>query len=201
MTENIYEEHQSKGLLSRPYLFELVEAGVIENSLPEHMNQTSIDITLGDTIMREVHPDNMGTVVAEFRDLHEVSLRGRDPLNMTKVTVPDNGIVLAPGEFILACSEQIFNLPLDITAQYALKSSMARIGLEHLNAGFCDPGWYGSALTLELKNVTRFHKILLHKGDRIGQMLFFHHYPVDEAHSYAKMGRYNGDKTVAGVKL
>jgi dCTP deaminase len=114
--------------------------------------------------------------------------------------VQSAGIIMQSNDFILAQSIEVFNLPEDISAQYRLKSSMARIGLEHLNAGHCDAGWNGSVLTLELKNVTRYHAIHLKAGDPIGQMVFWRHEPVPADKSYAARGRYNGDMTVAGVR-
>jgi dCTP deaminase len=108
---------------------------------------------------------------------------------------------LAPGNFVLAHTQQIFNLPDYISAEYKLKSSMARIGLEHLNAGWCDPGWHGSSLTLELKNMLQNHTIVLQPGDRIGQVVFFKHDRVRRDKSYATVGRYNGDRYASGIKL
>jgi dCTP deaminase len=112
----------------------------------------------------------------------------------------NTGYLIAPDEFILAQSREIFNLPDHISAEYKLKSSMARIGLDHLNAGWCDAGWNGSVLTLELKNLTRYHEILIQEGDAIGQMILFSHTPVPPSRSYAVRGRYNGDKQVSGAK-
>ena len=77
---------------------------------------------------------------------------------------------------------------------------MARIGLEHMNAGWCDAGWNGSVLTLELKNMTKHHAIRIRPGDPIGQMVFFKHEPVPTEASYASKGRYNGDSSVSGIK-
>ena len=57
---------------------------------------------------------------------------------------------------------------------------MARIGLDHLNAGWCDAGWHGSVLTLELKNCCRSHEIVLTNGDFIGQIIFFSHEEVPD---------------------
>lgn len=64
----------------------------------------------------------------------------------------------------------------------------------------CDAGWNGSALTLELKNITQFHTIRLTDGDPIGQMVFFKHEEVPAERSYAARGRYNRDETVSGIK-
>ena len=69
-----------------------------------------------------------------------------------------------------------------------------------MNAGWCDPGWNGSALTMELKNMLRFHSIRLREHDSIGQMVFFRVSPVPEQNSYAAVGRYNNDTSVTGVK-
>jgi dCTP deaminase len=178
-------------LLSYWQLKDLVDNGVVTNVKPEQINSASIDLTLGDTIFKETRPAAVGD--------EGVSLRMRERLYGEDLKIRD-GYHLWPEEFILACTEQRFYLPNNISAEYKLKSSMARIGLEHLNAGWCDAGWTGSVLTLELKNVTRFHTIVLQPGDPIGQIVFFQHEPVPDHKSYAKRGRYNGDTTVTGAK-
>lgn len=159
------------------------------------INAASIDITLGGKILMEQYTSE--EEYAAFR----ISLRNRDQLKMKEYTVDaDRPFILKPGDFILAQSEQTFHLPNDISAEYKLKSSMARIGIDHCLAGWCDAGWNGSVLTLELSNITQNHEIELYKGDKIGQMIFFRHTPVPEDRSYAARGRYNGDTTVSGVK-
>lgn len=164
--------------------------GVIDHVRPGAINSTSIDIHLGQFVLSENKP--LGSSV--------LSLRDRTPLSTNQHDLKDSPFILLPGEFVLAQSMEVFHLPRDISAEYKLKSSMARIGLEHLNAGWCDAGWNGSVLTLELKNMSRFHSILLHFGDAIGQMVFYRHAAVPEDASYAARGRYNNDKTVSGIK-
>lgn len=181
-------------LLSYNELVDLVEQGIITNVEPDQINAASIDITLGNEVLFEI-PGK-----------HIRRLESRKPINMVSVTLGEidpllTEFELQPAEFILAHSQQVFNLPNNISCEYKLKSSMARIGLNHLNAGWCDAGWFGSKLTLELVNTTRYHTIVLRPGDRIGQMVFFKHKPVPEDKSYAKRGRYNGDLSVQGVKL
>jgi len=178
-------------LLSYNELCGLVQRGVITNVAPEQINAASIDITLGEKILFER---------AHNRPL-AVSLKNRDALLFDEFAMQTSrGIGLTPGQFVLAHSQQVFNLPEDISCEYKLKSSMARMGLEHLNAGWCDAGWNGSVLTLELKNITQYHTILLEKGDRIGQMVFFRHARVPSDRSYAARGSYNGDKTATPTK-
>lgn len=180
-------------LLSYNRLLKLAASGVIRGVDPDYINAASIDITLGDTIRRE-GSHSPGT-------LYKTVLRERDALTTYPVLLKDDEpFYLEPGEFILAQSAQTFYLPPTISAEYKLKSSMARIGLNHCLAGWCDAGWNGSVLTLELINVSRYHTIALHKGDRIGQMIFFEHEEVPADKSYAARGRYNGDLTAQGVK-
>jgi dCTP deaminase len=86
-----------------------------------------------------------------------------------------------------------------VCAQYALKSSLARAGFEHLLAGWIDPGFSNSVLTLELKNARKYQPIPLWPGMRIGQIIFMQ---MDETPqvSYKQSGRYNGDRKVAMCK-
>jgi dCTP deaminase len=179
-------------LLSYTELCELIDHGIIKNSDYSHVNSSSIDIRLGDTILREKSNYLGGNI----------ELNKKSALCTAKVVIRSgDSHILYPNEFILAQSMEVFNLPNNISAEYKLKSSMARIGLEHLNAGWCDAGWNGSVLTLELKNVTSFHNIVIKPGDFIGQIVFFKHAPVPEDKSYAVRGTYNNDKEVSGVKL
>jgi deoxycytidine triphosphate deaminase len=178
-------------LLSHTELKELVKRRVITNVTDDMINSASIDITLGSRVIVEGKP-NAGDSLMILRD--KPSLHGYT------IDINEDGLTLEPGDFALACSQQAFNLPNDISAEYKLKSSMARIGLEHFNAGWCDAGWNGSVLTMELINLTKHHKIRLFPGDKIGQIVFFRHVEVPEEASYAKRGRYNNDKTVSGAK-
>lgn len=166
--------------------------GVIRNVDPSAINAASIDITLGKKILKEADD-------ALFDKYKYISLREREPM-ATQERSCASGFNLYPGQFILAQSQQEFYLPDDISAEYKLKSSMARIGINHALAGWCDAGWHGSVLTLELMNCTNNHVIKLHEGDPIGQMILFHHRKVPKDKSYAARGRYNGDKEVKGMK-
>jgi dCTP deaminase len=176
-------------LLSYTEICGLIEQGIIQGASYDNVNSASLDITLGESFLVE----------RMEMPSHVLKLNKKDTLPSVKVT--GKSIILAPNEFILAQSKEIFNLPTHLSAEYKLKSSMARIGLEHLNAGWCDAGWNGSVLTLELKNMLRRHYIQLEVGDKIGQMVFFNHKPVPAEKSYAARGSYNGDKEVQGTKV
>jgi dCTP deaminase len=139
---------------------------------PELLNPASLDLTLGNEIMIEV---------ADQRDLVRMDISERteqDPYWML------------PNEFCLAETIEQFNLPNTISAQFVLKSSRARAGYNHMLAGWCDPGWNNSKLTLGLKNNLRHHRLPLYPGLKIGQMVF-HRMSSTPARSYAVTGHYN----------
>jgi deoxycytidine triphosphate deaminase len=186
-------------LISYNGLLSLIDAGVITRVAEGAVNSASIDIRLGEFVLTEhceISPESRAL------SIRRVVLRNKEGLaTRSHSLIKDGPFILFPGEFCLAQSEEMFNLPNSISAEYKLKSSMARVGLEHLNAGWCDAGWHGSVLTLELVNLTRGHEIVLQHLDPIGQIVFFKHEPVPEDKSYAVRGRYNNDKTVQGVKL
>jgi len=179
--------------LNHDELCEFAERGVIAPVDPKDINGTSIDVYLGPTIMAEKPP-------APGAPLKVVSLRDKDNLDWYEVDISKDYYDLYPGEFILAHTVEVFDLPSDISGEYKLNSSGARIGLDNALATWADPRWHGSTLTLELKNNTRHHIIRLHHGCRIGQMIFHRSEPVPEEKSYAVRGRYLNDKSVQPVK-
>lgn len=177
-------------LLSHRKLVQLAETGVIGPVKNGAINAASIDIHLGDTILWEDDHDGLTKIV---------DYRLRQPVSYFEHHMDADGWLLQPGDFILAQSRETFNLPNWLSAEYKLKSSMARIGLEHMNAGWCDAGWHGSVLTLELKNMTKHHAIRIRPGDAIGQIVFFEHEEVPADASYAAKGRYNKHSNVMSI--
>ena len=150
---------------------------------PALINPASLDVRLGNRIMIE----QAGAVELLMLDLEMDGYCEADPY------------ALRPGQFILAETVETFALPDTIAAQFMLKSSRAREGLEHLMAGYCDPGWHGSRLTLELHNSRQLHPVRLWSGMKIAQMVF-HRMSQPPLVSYARTGRYNNDATVQGSR-
>lgn len=106
---------------------------------------------------------------------------------------------LRPGQLVLAQTLETFYIPRDIAAEFKLKSSRAREGLDHALAAWCDPGWHGSVLTLELRNIRQLWPVLIWPGMKIGQIIF-HRLDAVPLRCYAETGRYNGDTEVMGSK-
>jgi dCTP deaminase len=159
----------------------LCEAGMIEGYAEDLINPASLDVRLGGRLMIEV---------ADTKDFVNVDISHRTSKNPYR---------LMPGEFCLAETEEIFNIPDSISAQFVLKSSRAREGYENLLAGWIDPGFSGSRLTLELVNARRHWDLPLYPGMKIGQIVFFGMSSIP-INSYSKVGRYNGDLRVSASK-
>ena len=103
--------------------------------------------------------------------------------------MPPAGILLQPGQFILCCTLETVAIPNDASAALYSKSSTGRIGLEHLHAGWIDPGFVGQ-LTLEFHNVAPW-PILLQPGKRYMQMVVYD-LTAPAARDYSMTGRYQG---------
>ena len=176
-------------LLSYLELIELVKTGVIDAD-PENINGASIDLTLDDQLLCETPQTH----------LQPIDLKAKQLPTFTPCTMGNGGYDLWPGRFVLANTRETFNLPNDIAAEFKLKSSVARAGLNHLLAGFADPGWHHAKLTLELHNVLTHHIIKLREGMKIGQMIFYRVRPVPDEHSYSIKGRYNHTTVVTASK-
>ena len=169
-------------LLGSKELHEVIDSGFLD---AEHkfVNAASIDIRIGDTILVEEHADGI------------VDIDAKENLKWKEIKIPDEGIVIIPGQFFLAHSVEEFNLPDNISGQFILRSSMARCGLNHLMAGWADAGFNKSKLTFEFHNVTKHHSLRVRKGMRVGQMIFSQHSPAGDD-SYAIKGRYNSSSSV-----
>ena len=152
-------------------------SGMVTPFDPALVNPASLDVRLGDLLMIET---------VERPALVEYPLGGHTEAEP---------YLLQPGQFVLAQTLETFHLPATVAAQFMLKSSRARSGLEHLMAGYCDPGWHGSVLTLELHNSRQLHPVPLWPGMKIGQMVF-HRMQSMPDRDYSVTGRYNNDAQV-----
>lgn len=144
---------------------------------PDQLNPASYDVRLGSELMIEsvVSPEYVRTPIRGFT--HE------------------NPWLLKPGQFCLASTEEILNMPDDVAGHFALKSSRGREGYSHALSAYIDPGFYGSRLTLELHNIRQAHPVPLYPGMLIGQIVF-QRMESKPRTSYAKTGHYNNNTRV-----
>lgn len=181
-------------ILTHRKIQDLIMRGMVVGYDAAIMNGTSLDVRLGNVFKREVPGEGV-----EEDEYAMLNLGNRDPITTERVELeyPEPGkevepFLLYPGQFVLAATLERFKLPLDVSAEFRLKSSVGRMGLSHALAVWCDPGWEGH-LTLELHNISQHHVVAMRPGDRIGQMIFHDHEYVSTTFDYGKRGHYNGD--------
>jgi len=138
---------------------------------PAQVGGTTIDLRLGtewETLrtsrFRSLDPSD---------DPAEVSDLLNESVEEFRLTAGEaQGLVLHPGELLLALTLEYLSLPPDLWGQLEGRSTWARVGLQvHATAGMVDAGFKGF-LTLELQNTGRL-PIVLYPGLRVGQMAFF----------------------------
>ena len=103
----------------------------------------------------------------------------------TFTSSPDDLNPYTPGSAILASTWEYVKIPDDLCGAVFLKSSMARLGLDHALAGWVDPGFEGN-LTLELH---AHRPITLTAGQRVIQIVL---YELDQISAHPYSGRYKG---------
>lgn len=158
----------------------LAKRGLVHPFDPALVNPASLDVRLGENLLIEdkATPELQPYSIAGFTQ--------------------EEPFMLQPHEFVLAETLERFNVPNVVAGQLALKSSRAREGIEHLMAGYVDPG-YSGRLTLELQNARCLHPVALWPGMRIGQIVF-HKMSLLPGKDYSQTGRYQGDLKVQASK-
>lgn len=173
-TINLYWQQKAAMTLLTDHEIESLITGleILEPYSADQLNPCSYDVTLGHTLILE-RPGFL-------RCLWDPNLRKAVTYNRRWLLVdisdscPEHPFILRPGDFVLGCTEEVLKLPAWTSAQFVLKSSRAREGYEHSEAGWIDAGFCGR-VTLELSNVLRRHSLPLWRGMRIGQIKFFSH--------------------------
>lgn len=91
---------------------------------------------------------------------------------MRMVTVPDGeAFIMQPGDFCLASTVEMLELPDDLLARLEGRSSLGRLGIiVHSTAAVFEPGWNGTA-TMELGNLGRM-PVALYPGMRVCSFTF-----------------------------
>jgi dCTP deaminase len=154
---------------------------MVEPFDPSLVNPASLDIRVGYTakLRRKYHESG-------YADIDLSMQTAEDPLPFQ------------PGDRLLVASLETINLPNFLCAQFRLKSSRGREWYEHMEAGFCDPGWHGSKLTMEIINMD-LAPLPIYPGLKMGQLVFsLTLAPPDQ--DYSVRGRYNNDRRVMESK-
>lgn len=150
---------------------------------PELINPASIDLRLGNRI-RVPHSrwSNLHLLWDTHPDETKHWPKWSEPIEFSRYWMP-------PGDFVLCHSLEHTTLEPSQVAVLYLKSSLGRIGLEHLHSGFGDPSFSGQ-WTWELKNVAPW-PIELVAGQRLMQLKIMRLSSPPER-DYNQTGRYQG---------
>lgn len=126
----------------------------IEPWRPENVQPASYDLTLGDEYVTFERSQ-------EVIDIEDGDDSGEE--------VQSDTYELAPGEMILATTEEYVEIPKWIAGEVKGRSSIGRLGVIPHTAGFIDPGFRGQ-ITLELVNFNS-RPVKLKAGMRIAQLV------------------------------
>jgi dCTP deaminase len=109
-----------------------------------------------------------------------------------------NGEILFPAHsFCLASTQESIELPDYLAGDLKGRSSIGRMGLHIHTAGWCDPGWHGDDITLEIVNHTE-NGIIIPVGTRVCQLVLSY---VDGEVEEVYDGKYNGQSGPTGSRI
>jgi dCTP deaminase len=154
---------------------------MVEPYEPSLVNPASIDVRIGESACIEY-------LDSGWKDVDLSQFTAEKPYWMLPY----------PHERVLVGTLETFNLPSFIVGIFKLKSSRAREFYQSILAGYADPGWHGSRLTIELLNFNT-DPMPLYPGLKMGQMAFDLTFGLPSS-DYAVTGRYNGDMGAARSK-
>ena len=131
---------------------------VFVDSPPAKVGSSSVDVRLGGRFL----VGNHNSLIRQSNG--KVEYRGLEELNIKE----GEEIVFLPGRLYIAHSIEYVRLPKDVGAFLLLRSTTGRRGLDHLHAGWLEPGWEGQ-ITFELAPVVKTAFIV---GEPIAQLVF-----------------------------
>ncbi len=208
-------------LLSKRAIIDHLKLGnvVISPFNEKNLGNCSYDVTIGPYFFREKDRWNHGRMEiynpfsktqveevwgqeAEEATLLKDFLQGRNAslrrLLEDSIGPEDRIILLAPGEMILAHTEEFIGGQKCVTTMMKARSSIGRNFLSVCKcAGWGDVG-YVNRWTMEITNNSRFYHIPLVVGRRIAQLAFFQVEPIRKEDDYSQK---SDSKYQSGVDL
>ena len=148
---------------------------------------SSVDLRLSSSFCSFLKEDDEGSII---------DIRFEDAVEAEYKSWSSNSVIMEPGEFLLASTQEDIKVPEDCAAFVVGRSSIGRIGVQVQNAGFVDPGFEGE-ITLELQNQSN-RKIRLCAGTRICQLVFF---DLTKASETPYKGKYQSQRGATFSKI
>lgn len=163
---------------------------------PEHINGSSVDVTLGEYFYRTdrksefatYNPFDKAEVDRYFGEpqraiKHSEWCEQNDSEPFVKIPADHQIIVLEPNERILAHTHEFIGIKPPGTTSMQSRSTWGRNGVAVcFDAGWGDPG-YINRWTMEIYNLNQRHSVVLPVGERISQIVFMHTGEVSGAYS------------------
>jgi len=186
---------------------------VIEPFKRPNLATSSYDVTLGEWFFPEQAPKHFQNLYNVYDKQHIERVWGtkakrakpaKEILAKYKfeydgISPNDKIILLAPGETILAHTQEFIGGRDHITTMMKARSSLGRSFIEVCKcAGWGDVG-YINRWTMEITNNSTHYYIPLVVGRRIAQIIFFETGPILK-NDYAKAGKYQSGGSVAQLK-
>ena len=191
--------------LSDKKILEAIDTGdiIITPFKRENLATSSYDLTLGEYFFVEQPPSHFKKIfnIYEKKDIERIW--GTKPLKAKgakevfrdykfkfgNIRPNDKVILLAPGETILAHTNEFVGGQNHITTMMKARSSLGRSFIEVCKcAGWGDVG-YVNRWTMEITNNSKHYYIPLVVGRRVAQLVFFETGPIIDKH-YAVAGKY-----------
>jgi dCTP deaminase len=179
-------------MLSSSEILEYMRSGeiVIHPFNPANLGTNSYDVTLGKWYYREKQPTNIDAF-----NIYDPYLKG-DVDHVWGKPFYGGTVMLAPGENILAHTNEFIGGSVNITSDMRARSSMGRSFLTVCRcAGSGDVGYF-NRWTMEITNNSRYYHIPLVVGRRIAQIRFE---KVGATFDYAEKGKYQAESDLAAV--
>ena len=186
---------------------------VIEPFDRKNLATSSYDVTLGEYFFTEEPPEHFENVFNIYNKNHIDRVWGTKARKAKKASEvfkkydfewkgvhPDEQVILmAPGETILAHTNEFIGGKDHVTTMMKARSSLGRSFISVCKcAGWGDVG-YTNRWTMEITNSSTRYYIPLVVGRRIAQIVFFETGPIEES-DYASKGKYQSATTVAQLK-
>lgn len=201
--------------LSDLKIMEEMEKGdiVIHPFKRENLATSSYDVTLGEYFYPQQPPKHFQSIynIYDKNDIDRVwgtepkrAITAKEAFHKYKfefagIAPEDKVIILAPGETILAHTNEYIGGKGHITTMMKARSSLGRSFIEVCKcAGWGDVG-YINRWTMEITNNSTSYSIPLVVGRRIAQIIFFETGPIAGA-DYSATGKYAGSTNVKDLQ-
>ncbi len=200
--------------LSDKKILESMKSGdiIITPFNKENLATSSYDLTLGEYYFTEQPPKHFQNIFNIYEKEHIDRIWGTKPskaklakdvfanykFTFGNIAPNDKVILLAPGETILAHTNEFIGGQNHITTMMKARSSLGRSFIEICKcAGWGDVG-YINRWTMEITNNSTHYYIPLVVGRRVAQLIFFETGPVLDK-DYTHAGKYQTTKDIKKI--